>query len=515
MARKPGETTADVRARKERRAVAPKFASSAPRPGSVAANREAGTNKAAVNQAAKASGTFTGNVGKTPSSSPSPSRPGPSPSPAPSNNYSAKQVSNAQNHARRFAAGKVKENKKMMKIANDVGAPNKSKSNPFTGTNKYGDPIGTGYQGGNPTFYLGPDESYTGKDGTVTKKPTSTGGSTWDGKKSTWGATGYIDIRDAGKAPTGLKAGDQYFDPSKFGTKGPGGDVYSGVTGRVAYVTKEGYAMPEFNNSGANKNWDLYAAPGTERMSSEGLYQSKYGVGEREGFEGYNFAGGEQHSNNRTGAGIIDDYFKRSQSGETSFERDYASYVGDGRKEGYAGDVLKLADQGHLKLTDDQYNRAVVDAQNYDWADRGREEGQMSGKSSRFDAYDSDYSYDIRSGGLNQNKANATYASNNGMHHQVNEDRARFDAVVAQNMTEMEPTPTPSPSPDKSASTTPVPNPNTASITPPENNYNNYDWEAQMSAAQTSFNPYKSNNKPSYSSNMNFNFNPYKFQQGQ
>ena len=50
MARKKGETTADVRARKERRAVAPKY-----REGSVAANRAAGTNKAAVNQAAKAS----------------------------------------------------------------------------------------------------------------------------------------------------------------------------------------------------------------------------------------------------------------------------------------------------------------------------------------------------------------------------------------------------------------------------------------------------------------------------
>lgn len=491
MARKPGETTADVRARKEANAKAPKFQPGAapvkaldkpsnnPRPGSVAANRAAGTNNAAANQAAKASGTFTGNVGKA--SSPSSSSSSSGPSPAPSNNYSAKQVSNAQNHARRFAAGKVKENKEMMKIANDVGATNKSKSNPITGTNEYG----------------------------------STGESAWDGKKSTWGATGYLDIRDAGKAPTGLRAGDQYFDSSKFGTKGPGGDEYSGVTGRVAYITKEGYAMPEFNNSGANKNWDLYAAPGTARMSSDGLYQSKYGVGETEGFEGYNFAGGEQHSSNRTGAGIIDNYFKKSKSGETSFENDYASFVGDGRKEGYAGDILKLADQGHLNLTDDQYNRAVVDAQNYDWADRGREEGQMSGKSSRFDAYDSDYSYDIRSGGLNQNKANATYASNNGLHHQLNEDRLRHDAYIAENMGGMEPEPTPAPSPDTSASTTPVPNPNTASVTPVENNYNNYDWEAQMRAAQTNFNPYKSNNSPSYSSNMNFNFNPYKFQQGQ
>ena len=41
-------------------------------------------------------------------------------------------------------------------------------SNPpkSTGTNKYGDPVGTGYQGGSPNFY----RDYTGKDGTFTPR---------------------------------------------------------------------------------------------------------------------------------------------------------------------------------------------------------------------------------------------------------------------------------------------------------------------------------------------------------
>ena len=163
-------------------------------------------------------------------------------------------------------------------------------------------------------------------------------------------------------------------------------------------------------------------------MSSDGLYQDKYSVGETDGFGGYDYAGGEQHSENRTASGIMDTYFKQYHGGTDSFERAYSSFVGNGQNEGYAGDILKLADQGHFNLTDDQYNRAVVDAQNYDWNDRGMEEGRMSDKSSQFDSYDPNYSYDIRSGGLNQNQANHDYASNNGKHHSLNAMRAENEA---------------------------------------------------------------------------------------
>ena len=52
---------------------------------------------------------------------------------------------------------------------NDGKGTGTTTPNPWaSGVNEYGDPIGTMYQGGSPTFYLGENEFYTGADGTQT-----------------------------------------------------------------------------------------------------------------------------------------------------------------------------------------------------------------------------------------------------------------------------------------------------------------------------------------------------------
>ena len=130
-----------------------------------------------------------------------------------------------------------------------------------------------------------------------------------------------------------------------------------------------------------NPNIDMYES-GKERMSSEGLYQDRYNVG----YHGDNDKGDEFASTSFMGSlnSAFDDYRKGG-----SFMHSYNKYVGTGRDEGYAGDVLKLIDQGRLKVNDDQYNMIVTDAENYDWDRRGEIAGRDSG----------DYYYDSRTGG--------------------------------------------------------------------------------------------------------------------
>ena len=269
-------------------------------------------------------------------------------------------------------------------------------------------------------FNGGPNNFGAGANNNEQTSDTVGGGENkWDGSLSNWGAntpgnrTGYYDMSSLEDAPEGLKPGDMYFNPDNFPTNGPGGDTFSGITGRVAWITPGGKPYPEFNNSSQNLNWDSYAPAGAERMSSEGLYQDKYSVGEWEGFEGYDYAGGEQHSDARNAPDIVNDYFKHYQEGTQSFDRAYRQFVGDGQNAGYAGDVLKMIDKGIFPgVSDDAYNRAVVDAKAYNWDARGKREGYMSDASRDFEGYDDNYSYDIRSGGLNTQQANYRNFSN-------------------------------------------------------------------------------------------------------
>ena len=156
-------------------------------------------------------------------------------------------------------------------------------------------------------------------------------------------------------------------------------------------TTAYGKTMGEFmslddykdsNWAALNPNMDKYKEGG-ERMSSKGLYQDRYNVG----YHGDDDLGDEYASTSFQGS--VNKTFDKFRSGEQNFFQAYQQYVGSGRDEGYAGDVLKLIDSGKLKVSDDQYNMVVTDAQNYDWDKRGEIAGRDSG-----DSY-----YDSRAGG--------------------------------------------------------------------------------------------------------------------
>ena len=395
----------------------------------VAEKRAAGTNNASINQAAKAAGTFTGNVGNSGGGS-SGGNSGSSSygggvsaigggygsSKSSGGGGSSKSSSSEtrptvnRQKAKEAAAMSVKERRA---AADEAGMSLKDFKNGGTSNSK-DLPLPSNYFG-KGTNNFGP-----GSDNNEQTSDTVGGGENkWDGTMSNWGAStpgngpGYYDMSSLENAPEGLKPGDMYFNPDNFPKQGANGDTYSGITGRVAWITPGGKPYPEFAGSNARMNWDSYAPAGSERMSSEGLYQDKYSVGESEGFAGYDYAGGEQHSDQRNAWGIVDDYFKGYQEGTQSFDRAYSSFVGDGQNAGYAGDILKMIDKGIFPgVSDDAYNRAVVDAKAYNWDARGKREGYMSDASRDFAGYDPDYSYDIRAGGLNTQQDNYRSYSN-------------------------------------------------------------------------------------------------------
>lgn len=115
-----------------------------------------------------------------------------------------------------------------------------------------------------------------------------------------------------------------------------------------------------------NPNNDLYTF-GDKRQTSEGLYQDRYNVG----YSGDDDKGDMYASNAFMGS--TKGYFENYNAGKDNFLHAYKNYVGIKRDEGYAGDVLKLIDQGRIKnVDDDTYNMIVTDAKNYDWGKRNK-----------------------------------------------------------------------------------------------------------------------------------------------
>ena len=410
-----------------------------PRPGSVAANRAAGTNKAAQNQAAKAAA--------SPSPSPAPSpRPAPSPSPSPSpsssggggnsggggggggnvnrvgsvaynranglnknpNRSNAKSVSqsftNAQmagtaggakglTKARREAQQNSGMSMKAYKAGVSSGLINKHGAKNTSGgvSNNSG---GSAWDNMNANFNQSEWDA-TVKDNWndyVKNNPNSGLSYGPEFKGAQWGENGLkmdanapIMIPNLGKY--GFKRGDMAFDPDGYKVhEGNKNNRTTGITGRIAYMNKEGRAIYESNDN-VNPNWDKYAPSGSERMSSEGTYQDMYNVG----YGGADDKGSEYATTDAMGN--IGSYFKEYNEGERSFGAAYNMWAGNQRKEGYAGDVLKFIDKGGMKVNDDDYNMLVTDAKNYDWDHRNKLSGMDAGQDS----------YDVRAGGEAQN----------------------------------------------------------------------------------------------------------------
>ena len=452
MARKPGETTADVRARKEKNAKAPKFQSGA---APVKALDKPANN------------------------------PPPSSSSGSSSNSSSSSSSNA---AQNFAAGKVNETKNMMNAGNNSASPS-SGSMP-TGNSSVlpqTQQEGKGF------------ENY--KDYFNNYDPASRGG-------AAFGDEDYNYLQEQGYSKGSIGKYLQELDNSQVSNK---------------YKTRAGQKMNDNPNSPANK----------ARKDGSQYYQGKYSVGYHNDYDQ-----GEDYVS-ESALGNMRDYFfkKNSGPGQYDFEGGLADWENEG---GYAGDVIKWIDSGKsgMDVTDEQYNRLADSSENFDWK---RKMNSMARQGSERGTVSASAQYDPRVGGHYTNTYEDTsyhspdwrpegYVSAN----QGYKDKKKDDAWAANPN-----------NPANGGSLSPnaggagyrglstegkmglvgnnygsnqsdfAPNPNTASVTPVENNYNNYDWEAQMSAAQNKINPYKSNNTPSYSSSMNFNFDPYKFQQGQ
>ncbi len=293
----------------------------------------------------------------------------------------------------------------------------------------------------------------------------------------------------------GFKAGDFAFDPDGYGIhdENKDGREGAGITGRISYVSKGGGVHMERDGSGSiNPNWDKYSKSGSARMSSEGLYQDKYNVG----YHGADDKGEDYASTSNLGD--IGSYFKGFNQGDKSFGEAYHGWAGGNRKDGYAGDVLKFIDQGHMKVSDDDYNMLVTDASNYDWGNRNEIAGRDAGSST----------YDSRSGGESQNNITANenfYKNRDAGYHMAgsmdHEQAAAKYGNTSQNFGSQE---SDFAAPTQAASNFEMP-------TVPQSMGPQYQgWQEQMGS--TSQSPYATRSK---SSKMNFNFSPYKFQQGQ
>ena len=446
MARKPGETTADVRARKIANAKAPKFKAGA----------------APVKTLDK------------PSNNPPPS------SSSGAGSSSSSSSSSSSNNAQNFAAGKVNETKNAMNAGKSGAA-----------SVDYSDK----YDTSSPLFHTSYKSAMGGYD------PADRGG-------AAFGDQDYEYLKSQGHADQQINSYIAELDNSQVSNK---------------YKTRGGFKMNANSNSPANK----------ARGDGSQYYQSKYNVGYHDGSD----LGDDYVS--QGALGNMRDYFFNNnpdrRPGEYDFERGLAMWEGE---HGYSGDVLKWIDSGKsgMDVTNEQYNRLIDNAENFDW--KRKMNSKARGNAPRGEVSAS-AQYDPRVGGHYTNTyEDSSYQSPDWKpagytpHWQEKQDdreakqwaqspgnpeSPNYDGSYREGMgpAGYKPPASFNTNPGSNTNTDLVPNTNTANITPPENNYNNYDWEAQMSAAQTTFNPYKSNNKPSYSSNMNFNFNPYKFQQGQ
>ena len=278
----------------------------------------------------------------------------------------------------------------------------------------------------------------------------------------------------------GFKPGDQFFDPDKYTphAENAGMDPSMGgsITGKIAYFKADGTPMFEVGHD-ANPNWDKYQ-DGQERMSSEGLYQDKYNVG----YHGADDEGDMFASN--AALGSVASYFKDYNNGKKDFSQVYHDFVEGDRTGGYAGDVLKLIDQGRMKVTDDQYNRIVVDAQNYNWDQKNARSGPQG-------SY-----YDVRAGGTASGyEPGGSLTKAGGVHDDARAQamnqtgsQQQSQAYQQQQMvnTYQEP---------QSA------NPNLGSVSGGRTNaYQN--WQDKQGSGNKDL-------------NINFNFDPYKFMQGQ
>jgi len=306
------------------------------------------------------------------------------------------------------------------------------------------------------------------------------------------------------------------------------------------------------------------------RDSSDGLYQDRYSVG-----KGGEDDKGDMYLS-QGALGNINSYFNISGNTQedvvnswnaNDFERSYTSWKDTGNSEvgkghgGYAGDVLKMIDQNNFKVTDEQYNRLVNDAKNHNWNSQMSSDGTQAGRSHA--DFDASGMYDARLGGTMESQGNmndvtgAKYAdwtnseyysgasvdARNNRRQQVNDsmDAAAFqkslhggNADVSHMHREMEQYKPAGFQYDPWSGAT-------NQQTMGDNNFQNFGsqesdfeaptqaasnfdmpnvqqsmgpqyqgWQEQMGNATQS--PYTSRSK---SSNMNFNFNPYKFQQGQ
>ena len=392
MARKPGETTADVRARKEKNAKAPKFA-----PGA-----------APVKALDK------------PSNNPPPSSSSGSSSKSSSNSSS----SSSSNAAQSFAAGKVNETKNMM-------------SKP---------------SGNRDSWTTAEKRSYKQNRG-VTDKFKNSGAS-----QAVMPSPGMNDSSSGALAPWKSAAGYQ-FDKDAYGQAVRDDINYSpGMVPFDTEFTDEGYLT-----------YDSTRAQGTHEAF---LREAGYKVGDMLWKPGT-----RDELNGRILTGRI-------KSGPQKDPNDPTKYIGNFHPEyeheavnsafrstgnpGYSGEVGLGADQYAYNRAFEQNHPSKVKygQANHQLKENGVSDQGIDDYWQRSNSRD-DFIADMRSDNYGSNQSDF------------------------------------------------APNPNTANVTPVENNYNNYDWEAQMSAAQNKINPYKSNNTPSYSSSMNFNFDPYKFQQGQ
>lgn len=168
-----------------------------------------------------------------------------------------------------------------------------------------------------------------------------------------------------------------------------------------------------------NPNNNLYTF-GDKRQSSEGLYQDRYNVG----YHSDDDKGDEYASNSFMGS--TKRYFDNYNAGKDNFLHAYKNYVGIKRDEGYAGDVLKLIDQGRIKdVDDDTYNMIVTDAKNYDWDKRN----EIAGR----DAHGGG-SYDSRAGG----RALKSYEPAGGSPQMLNTQFAANTAATSQQSEPME-----------------------------------------------------------------------------
>jgi hypothetical protein len=322
-----------------------------------------------------------------------------------------------------------------------------------------------------------------------------------------WGENGFkMDANNPMAIPKlgeyGFKRGDYAFDvdgftPHKLNMDGRGGAY---VTGRIAYVKKNGEVIPEFDGNGANPNWDKYAASGSARMSSEGLYQDRYNVG----YHGADDEG-EQYASTAN-LGDIGSYFKGYNTGEKSFGEAYNSWAGSNRKEGYAGDVLKMIDNGGMKVSDDDYNMLVTDAKNYDWDHRGKIDGK--------DAHGGGQSYDARAGGQSQKNITANenfYKNRNAGYHQAGSmDHQQAIAKYGNSNQSASYNSGPSEYGSQNQSNSNSNQSNTSGFT---REYSSFNYQPPQQQSYT--NPWSKSSKPNKTLNIDFNFDPNRFNQGQ